>query len=296
MLFKSTYNEILKIAYKPRSYIGVGGIVLIISILSIAGVGCLHHYAGTDISLMLLYAIPVLLSAWFCGRAEGLLIALGAALTWLIVNFIHIEPNESKAILTWNAFTRFGIFALIAYTVALQSRLRSALEREKLRANTDRLTGMLNKAAFRERVEEEINRARRYNHPLTLVFLDLDNFKQVNDTQGHARGDTLLQHVSQTINDTIRKTDMAGRIGGDEFTICFPETDADHARKAIEKLMNAFDIMTAQSGWQVTASIGVLTCTELCESYDVLLGKADKLMYEAKDKGKNNAVFMTVSG
>lgn len=268
----------------------------IISIGLILGVGYLNRSVGTDISLMLLYAVPVLLSAWFCGRTEGILVALCATTTWLTVSFIHMAPDENTAILTWNAFTRFGIFALIAYTIALQAGLRSALEREKLRANTDRLTGLLNKVAFRERVEEEINRAKRYNHPLTLVFLDLDNFKQVNDTQGHARGDKLLKHVSQTINDTIRKTDVAGRVGGDEFTICFPETDADHARKAIEKLVKAFDIMTSQSGWQVTASIGVLTCIDFCENYDVLLGKADSLMYHAKGKGKNNAVFMTVNG
>lgn len=268
--------------------------VFIMSIITTAAIGYADNWTGAHISMMLLYALPILAAAWLCGKYEGILIAVLAATCWFIVNYLHKPVEISDAIFSWNAFTRLGIFILLAYTVSLQVRLRHALEREKLRADTDRLTGLLNKGAFRERVEEEILRAKRYNHPLTLVFLDLDNFKQVNDTQGHARGDKLLQHVSETINNTIRKTDIAGRIGGDEFTICFPETDGEHARKAIEKLMKSFDIMTSQSGWQVTASIGVITCTEICDTYDALLGRADKLMYEAKDKGKNNAVFMTV--
>lgn len=163
-----------------------------------------------------------------------------------------------------------------------------------MRADTDSLTGLLNEGAFRERVDEEMKRSRRYNHPLSLAYIDLDDFKKVNDTQGHARGDKLLRHVSETIIHTIRKTDFAGRVGGDEFTVCFPETGEEQVRKAIENLVKAMDIMTSQSGWQVTASIGVVTCKEICETYDALLGKADRLMYVAKEKGKNAAEFETV--
>lgn len=268
-------------------------LTFIVSFLIIFGVSYVYKAVGTDISLMLLYAVPVLLSSRYCGKKEGLLVAFCATLSWFTVTVVHVSPDEEITVLTWNTLTRLGIFSLIAYTVALQARLRISLNRERLRADTDHLTGLLNKEAFRKRVEEEINRSRRYQHTLTLVFLDLDNFKVVNDTQGHARGDKLLQQVSQTINDTIRKTDVAGRIGGDEFAICYPETDAEQARKVIQKLLASMDIMTSQSGWQITASIGVLTCTEFCESFDILLGKADQLMYEAKVNGKNNAVFMT---
>jgi diguanylate cyclase (GGDEF)-like protein len=219
-----------------------------------------------------------------------------AATSWLIVNLANQPYGESATIIFWNAFTRLGIFALLAYTFSLQTQLRRALEGEKLRADTDRLTGLLNREAFRERVEEEILRARRYNHPLSLAFIDLDNFKQVNDIQGHARGDKLLQQISDIITHTIRGIDIAGRVGGDEFAICLPETNEEQVGKAIDKLVKALAIMTNQSGWQVTASIGVVTCTEVCftETYDVLLGTADKLMYAAKEKGKNAAEFETI--
>lgn len=100
--------------------------------------------------------------------------------------------------------------------------------------------------------------------------------------------------MSETIVHAIRKTDFAGRIGGDEFTICFPETGDEQVRLAIKKLVQSLDIMTSQSGWQVTASVGVVTCREICDTYDALLGKADKLMYVAKEKGKNAAEFCTL--
>lgn len=267
-----------------------------VSLLFVILIGYGDHKTGAHVSMLLLYALPILLSAWFCGKSGGILVAAAATISWLTVTVLRQPPGENSVILSWNTFTRFGIFVLIAYAVSLQAQLRKAFEREKLRANTDRLTGLLNKGAFRERVEEEMNRARRYQHPLSLAFIDLDDFKQVNDTQGHSRGDRLLQDVSEIIILTIRKTDIAGRVGGDEFAVFFPEADGEQVRTAIEKLVNALDIMTSQSGWQMTASIGVVTCTEIRETYDTLLGTADKLMYVAKEKGKNAAEFMTFDG
>lgn len=266
----------------------------IISILFAILIGVYDYQTGVHISMMLLYAIPVLVSARYCGRLEGIIVSAVAAGSWLVVNYIHKMPGESEAIISWNAFTRLGIFVFIAYTVSLQAKLKLALEREKQKASTDSLTGLLNKGAFREQVEKEISRARRYDHPLSLAFIDLDNFKQINDVHGHARGDRLLQDVSETIIQTVRDTDISGRIGGDEFMICFPETGEEQVRKAINKLVSALDITTSQSGWQITASIGVITCPKVCDTYDALLGKADKLMYQAKDRGKNNAVFETI--
>lgn len=271
-------------------------LIFIVSLLSIVLIGYCDHETGAHISMMLLYALPILLAAWFCGKIGGIIVAVTATVSWLVVNVLHQPAGESDAILSWNAFTRFGIFALIAYAASLQAQLLKSLEKEKLRASTDRLTGLLNKGAFRERVEEEMNRARRYGHPLSLAFIDLDDFKRVNDTQGHARGDRLLQDVSETIIHTIRKTDIVGRVGGDEFAVFFPEADGTQAQGAVEKLLKAFDIMTSQSGWQVTASIGVVTCVTVHETYDVLLGMAYRLMYEAKQKGKNAAEFAAIGG
>lgn len=269
-------------------------IVFSISILVIMIIGYYDHKTGAQISMMLLYAIPVLVVSWYCGKLEGIVVSIFAASSWLIVNLLHQELGRSAIIISWNFLSRLGVFILIAYAVSLQTQLRRALEREKLRADTDRLTELLNTEAFRERVEQEIRRAQRYKHPLSLAYIDLDNFKQINDLQGHARGDKLLKQVSETIANNIRKIDIAGRLGGDEFSICLPETDDEQVYTVIDKLVKALDSMIGQSGWQVTASIGVVTCTEISETYDELLGKADKLMYTAKEKGKNTVEFETI--
>lgn len=266
-------------------------VLFVISMLLLALAGYVDHLTGAQASMLLLYAVPILLSSRYCGKFEGIAVAATAASCWLLVNATHPAHGGSGFTLSWNAITRFGIFALIAYSVSLQAHLRQALEREQLRADTDRLTGLFNKGAFQDRVQEEMNEARRYGHPLSIAFIDLDNFKEVNDTWGHARGDKLLQLVSQTMLRTIRKTDLAGRIGGDEFAICFIETGAEQVRRAVDKLISSFDIMSSQSGWQVTVSIGVVTSYQVSENYDTLLGKADRLMYLAKERGENAAEF-----
>lgn len=256
--------------------------------------GYFDFRTGAETSMLFLYAIPVLVAARYGGRNEGVVVAGAAALCWLWSSYVNLTSTTSVSLLSWNATNRLGIFLLIAYSVALQARLKRSLQLEHLRATTDRLTGLLNKGAFRDRVEEEIRRARRYQHPLTLAFIDLDNFKQVNDTQGHARGDLLLQQVSQTILAAVRKTDIAGRIGGDEFAICYPELGHEQVTQAIAKLLQALEIMTSQSGWQVTASVGVLTSGSADLNYDAMLGQADQLMYLAKQQGKNRAEFARV--
>jgi len=140
-------------------------------------IGFLDYQTGAQVSMMLLYAALILTAAWFCGKVEGTIVSVTAAACWLLANILTRSPGSSELILSWNALTRFGIFVLMAYTVSLQASLKRALEREKLRANTDGLTGLLNKAAFRKHVEEEMNRAQRHNHPLSLAFIDLDNFR-----------------------------------------------------------------------------------------------------------------------
>lgn len=268
--------------------------IFVISLVTTLSVGYFDYLRGGDVSMMLLYAVPILLAARYCGTSEGVIVAAGAALCWFVVNISAQQKGVSDAVISWNALSRLGIFALLAYAVSLQVALKKALERERLRARTDQLTGLLNKWAFREQVEDELERASRYRHPLSIAFIDLNNFKDVNDLYGHARGDKLLQAVSDAIREAIRKTDLAGRVGGDEFTICFPETGPEQIRTAIGKLLQCFDITTSQSGWQVTASVGVVTYGEVCDSYDAMLAKADNLMYEAKAKGGNKAEFLVV--
>lgn len=139
----------------------------------------------------------------------------------------------------------------------------------------------------------EILRARRHGHPFTVIYIDLDNFKTVNDTLGHSVGNTLLRHVVDTLKGTVRATDLVARLGGDEFVILLPETDRDSAKVLVSKLREQLlDAMQSQ-GWPVTFSVGVLTCISSPANVDELIRAADAIMYEAKKTGKNAIRYST---
>jgi diguanylate cyclase (GGDEF)-like protein len=157
----------------------------------------------------------------------------------------------------------------------------------------DPLTRVFNARAFSERLAGELKRSRRYGRPLSLLYLDLDDFKRVNDTHGHQTGDAVLRLVAEAIRHEVRQADLVGRLGGDEFAVLLPETDAALAQAAAARLTEG--LRTAFEGNPaVTASIGVVSCTGADKSVDDVLRSADQAMYEAKRKGKNRAVQVAI--
>ncbi|BCM24225.1 diguanylate cyclase [Methyloradius palustris] len=164
---------------------------------------------------------------------------------------------------------------------------------EKLRhqANVDYLTNIANRRAFIRQGEVEVARALRYGNPLSVAMLDIDYFKKVNDTYGHKTGDLVLQELSRICVETLRETDMVARMGGEEFAILFPETDAQHAFEVAERLRDKIEKneLSLESGMPLTftISIGVITLTKKNVNIDMLLHLADKALYEAKNTGRN---------
>lgn len=160
-------------------------------------------------------------------------------------------------------------------------------------AQVDHLTGALTRRGFSEQVEREIARARRYDRPGTLVMLDLDHFKSVNDTHGHAVGDRVLQQVAETLRATLRPCDVFGRVGGEEFAILLPETSGSEAVAAIERLRQgiaAQPIALENAGTlHITASFGVASLTSDMTSFTTWLKQADAMLYAAKAAGRNCA-------
>lgn len=157
-------------------------------------------------------------------------------------------------------------------------------------ASTDSMTGIANRRHFMERGNDEIERARRYHLPLTLLLLDIDHFKQINDRFGHPAGDKLLQVIAQACQSNARNVDLAGRLGGEEFVLLMPETGAIAARLAAERLRRAITaIPPALSGvpHQVTASFGIATLKSYDTSMDSLVARADTALYRAKNGGRN---------
>jgi len=158
-------------------------------------------------------------------------------------------------------------------------------------ASTDVLTGVHNRRNFLELCETEVLRAQRYKNNLSLIMLDLDFFKNINDTYGHAIGDEAIKSMSFLCLQTLRTTDILGRIGGEEFAILLPETDLESALNIAERIRQTaeeftFDTETDDIG-KFTASFGVTTINSEDRTPDDMLKRADIALYEAKESGRN---------
>jgi diguanylate cyclase (GGDEF)-like protein len=175
----------------------------------------------------------------------------------------------------------------------LHLRIQKALEHARTRrlASTDGLTEVYNHRAFQERLAQEIARANRYSHPLSVLMIDVDHFKVYNDTYGHPRGDLVLQDLARLLREISRASDTVARYGGEEFAIILPETDSVSAQKFGERLREQVERYPCPGkermpGGTLTVSIGVATHVSP-GSKEVLLQVADMALYTAKREGRN---------
>jgi len=171
-----------------------------------------------------------------------------------------------------------------------EKALKKALKDVQRLAITDPLTGLYNQRHFSTVAEKELRRACRYGRPLSAIMLDIDRFKRANDTYGHTVGDHLLQEVAQSFRQELRRVDVVGRYGGDEFVVMLPENDLDAARQVAERLRKSIarrQIATPKGSAKITASLGVaaVDCEET--SLEQLLARADQALYAAKQSGRN---------
>ncbi|GJQ36457.1 MAG: GGDEF domain-containing protein [Anaerolineales bacterium] len=257
-----------------------------LSFLLLVSVGILDYTTGTELSFSLFYLLPIAVASLGLGNNYGILMSLLSTVIWLYIEVISHPRGENLLLHLWNAVIRLGFFLLPAL-------LLKSLERERLHARTDFLTGAYNHRYFHEVLEMEINRSARYNLTFTVVFLDTDNFKIINDTFGHVFGDGILATIADTMKNTLRKTDFVARVGGDEFSILLPETNESEAKVAISNLRNKLTSEMKARNCPITFSIGILTLHAPQLSADQALNLADKLMYWVKNNGKDNVRYET---
>ncbi len=202
-----------------------------------------------------------------------------------------------------NAFNPYQIELLEvlgnqASTSIANARFHAEIERLAI---TDGLTGLFNHRYFQEKLSEEFNRVERFSTPLSLLLIDIDYFKKINDTYGHPVGDTVLKKISGIIRKTIRSVDIPARYGGEEFALILPGTDSSGAMNMAERLRKAImDVSFSADNvvFKVTVSIGISTnpkgVKEKIKNKEELIERADKALYEAKNKGRNKSIHWSM--
>ncbi len=180
---------------------------------------------------------------------------------------------------------------LLALVLARQfSQLRMQFERAYVHATQDALTSLQNRRGFVEAGNSEVERSKRYGHPLSVIYLDLDNFKQLNDTRGHDIGDAALSAIAHALRSVLRSNDLLARLGGDEFAMMLPEIGPEAVTEVGRKVFIAVN-NALQDFPPVTASIGVIGFAKVTWTFSDIMKVADELMYEVKKTGKNNVSF-----
>lgn len=254
----------------------------IVALALFAVLGLLRHSTSVEYSFASAAIVPVFLVAWTGGLRHGLAASLLAASMWVVTELLSGYEYSGFWVPVLNGLIRLASYWFVCY---LTCRVRTLLNREVELSTHDELTSLLNRRAFLEAGEAEASRAQRYSRPLAVVFLDLDDFKKLNDSHGHCIGDAALQAVAASLGKTLRATDTLARLGGDEFAVILPEIDAVSALETGNKIASA--VADALRNYPpVSASIGIAWFEKGERDFPAMLKVADALMYEKKDEGK----------
>lgn len=264
----------------------------IFCLLIVILIGVIRYLTGPEIALSLFYLFPIILATWYAGQWAGVLLSLVSAFSWLMADLAMLHAFSSILIPILNETFRLVVFLIITIILV---KLKKAIDTHKALARTDSLTLVHNHRAFHDLAGLEITKARRSKKPISALYLDIDNFKQVNDHFGHRIGDTLLFSVAKAIKTNIRATDIMARLGGDEFCILLAETGSGAVALVARKLKQRLLELMQNHKWPVTFSLGAVTFENPPDSVDQLIAAADAQMYFAKSQGKNRIHYKVVS-
>lgn len=241
---------------------------------------------GNVVFLEPFHVIPVTLASWYGSKKTGILLALNSAVLLTALKAPSVQYE-------WIIWVSYGLpMAIGLSTLAiLVTNFRGVHQVESEAADTDYLTGLKNARGFYGKMANELLRASRYEHRFSLVYLDIDNFKAINDSLGHAEGDRLLVAVANCLARSLRATDTIARLGGDEFACLLPETEPDEAKTAVLKCRTALDDYMNLRAWPVSFSVGLVTFAAVPNSINEAMRVADELMYTVKHGKKNDIAF-----
>lgn len=255
------------------------------------------------ISSLLFVSMDELRLLWFFTNVPGVFILLGKRAGWFITlgtmigltlgnNYLErpYSPNALATALFCLLYLGIFFHTYVDRTFSYFSRMREYNDRLQEMASHDPLTQVLNARAYYSACEQQISQSQRNGQPFSVLFIDLDHFKEINDNHGHAAGDEVLRAVARSLGNQLRRSDLLGRIGGEEFSVFLPDTAVDGALEVGENLRLAIQECHPRVGdtvLNITASIGVASRSPDTQTMQSIQQRADDAMYEAKKAGRN---------
>lgn len=209
------------------------GLAFFLVVSGVLSVGAIDHVTGADIHVLSLYFVPLAFAGWRLGRLGAVIASVLSTFVWLGALYTTGSRYSQPYIWLVNFITQGAAFLVVSVLVAM---LADALRKERLVSRMDVLTGLTNRRAFVEQARTSLSLCKRYARPASVAYIDLDNFKKVNDELGHEQGDALLRRCGGIISASVRTSDIAARLGGDEFVVFLPETNAENAMKLLERI------------------------------------------------------------
>jgi len=245
------------------------------------------------------YLLAVITSALTLGKLATLIEVLIIAACHVLLGAVGSEQSPYTVTFFGGIAIQLAPVLLVAYvTTMFSADIRYGLNRAKLLSETDELTGLYNTRGFAILADRLFGQAQRYTHPASVLMVDSDNLKSINDTHGHEAGNRLLRHLAERIQAELRFSDVSARYGGDEFIVLLPETPAQGAVDVAERIresMNAMPILVEGKPVPSTVSIGVASFPEDGQGLDAVVSRADRALYQAKRGGRNRVVRFKAS-
>jgi diguanylate cyclase (GGDEF)-like protein len=266
---------------------------ILASVLLVGTLGAADYLTANELSFYLFYLLPVCLTTWYVNFSTGIFFAILSTGAWLAADLYSGDEYSNAIVLFSNTVIRFGFFIIAAYFVW---RLRKSQETVQALARLDYVTEVFNSRYFHELLGIELSRSLRYGLSFTLVYLDLDNFKLINDRFGHDVGDSLIKFIAEGLKSQLRNSDVLGRLGGDEFAILFPETGQQEAEAVMSKVSNYIKERLNEKYSFITFSAGAVTFMSTPNSTEETIKIADQLMYSVKNSTKNGIRYSLYEG
>lgn len=242
--------------------------------------------------LVNLYLLPIITSALALGKLTTLLEAGLITSCYVLLRDVSADAQVGSLAYLSALLAQVAPILLVAYiTTMFSADIRYGMSKAKLLSETDELTSLYNMRGFSIMADKLFGQALRYARPLSVLMIDSDNLKHINDKHGHDAGNNLLRQTAQCIKGELRGTDVLARYGGDEFVALLPDTGAHGAREVAERIRKSVSFAPLELGEvdvPMSVSIGIATFPDHGRSIDTILKRADSAMYEAKTQGRNN--------